>query len=434
MVDNHTVQTQNKFIPLFNKWAFYYDEKRVQSSSVLSSTPTYKCLGTFDTVQGFWGYWNNIHINKLPENSNLRLFKASIPPSVDTAGGKWVISCEKENISKTWLICVLAMIGEQFEGGDQLCGSVLSIGKKGNTISLWTKASDKEYQEMTEREICQFLNVTRENMRFQRHRDSQSKCGKNFSIKLSRSADLTASSLTPDNNTSENNTPDSNTPVPSSPIRTSSNFSSSIIENNDDPYNSPFIDLTTDHKLESPFENYAMRFTKHRPRTQSAEELLRSPPNRLRMTLSEQELTSVETHMDSEEKNVEDFGPRPIRLASSIDSATFHRRWRDAELASKSNNYHLPKLHRRRGIRKPIGKVVLSPRRIQTSTPTFVPPDESQTQVVDFSESKEVTDGATRWLFGIRSSYWLSLVVLFLLLLPSLYYCGLVFAKPEWSL
>jgi len=160
-----------------------------------------------------------------------------------------------------------------------------------------------------------------------------------------------------------------------------------------------------------------VRAAKHRPRTQSAEELL--PGTRLRTTLSEQHLTSI-VQMDSEEKNVEDSGPRPLRLAASIDSATFSRRWRNIELTTKSPNYHLPKLHRRRGgIRKSTDKAIINPRRNQTCTPSFVPTSLPQNQAVDLSEIKEVTD-------EIRVSYRVAFVVLIvvLLLLPSLYYSG----------
>jgi hypothetical protein len=44
--------------------------------------------------QDFWRYWNNIELNRLPLNSNLRLFKKGIRPTWEdpknVQGGKWV--------------------------------------------------------------------------------------------------------------------------------------------------------------------------------------------------------------------------------------------------------------------------------------------------------------------------------------------------------
>jgi len=54
-----------------------------------------KPLGSFNTVQGFWRYWNNIvDPSRFPNDSNLRLFKRGIKPMWEDAsnihGGRWV--------------------------------------------------------------------------------------------------------------------------------------------------------------------------------------------------------------------------------------------------------------------------------------------------------------------------------------------------------
>jgi hypothetical protein len=45
------------------------------------------------------------------------------------SGGKWTYSIPKKDgkklIDDMWLYTVLAMIGENFEAGDQLCGAVI---------------------------------------------------------------------------------------------------------------------------------------------------------------------------------------------------------------------------------------------------------------------------------------------------------------------
>jgi len=180
-------QPQNKVIPLHHQWVFYYEKtsSSVQSLKADKISTTCKPLGSFDTVQGFWGYWNNIHINKLPVNSQLRLFKSTITTSNDdpanVCGGKMVILFGKcENISQNWLICLLTMIGEQFGSCDIICGSVLSIGATKNTISIWIKTNDKNCVEVIQNDLCQCLRITRDKIRFHRHVDQEKKMLQEF--------------------------------------------------------------------------------------------------------------------------------------------------------------------------------------------------------------------------------------------------------------
>lgn len=43
-----------------------------------------------------------------------------------------------------WLYTILAMIGEQFDEGDELCGAVVSIRKNQEKLALWTKTASNE--------------------------------------------------------------------------------------------------------------------------------------------------------------------------------------------------------------------------------------------------------------------------------------------------
>jgi len=146
-------------------------------------------IGTFHTVQGFWNYWNNIHVSKLPENSNLKLMKSSVSPQMEDlpCGGKWVINFDKdENVGQKWLMCVLALIGEQLDTTD-LCGAVLSIGKRVNLISVWIKTTEKKVIHQIEIDLSQFLDISQEKIKFKRHNASEAKT---FTIKLSKSVDI----------------------------------------------------------------------------------------------------------------------------------------------------------------------------------------------------------------------------------------------------
>jgi len=168
--------TTTRCIPLNNSWVFYFEEKQhflkpqthglnPLSSSLPSLLNSSCVLGKFDTVQGFWSYWNNINISKLPSGSQIKLFRCSVSANGDALsnvnGGKWVIPCDKsQNISQFWLLCLLALIGEQLQD-DYVVGSVLTIGAR-NTISIWTSCHSKKCLESTEKDLYRLLNISRE--------------------------------------------------------------------------------------------------------------------------------------------------------------------------------------------------------------------------------------------------------------------------------
>lgn len=70
-----------------------------------------------------------------PENMNGGKFVLSIPKK-DSKSGK---------LDEWWLFTLLAIIGETIdEGGDKVCGAVVSIRKGHDRIALWLKSDEKE--------------------------------------------------------------------------------------------------------------------------------------------------------------------------------------------------------------------------------------------------------------------------------------------------
>ena len=43
------------------------------------------------------------------------------------SGGKWIIRLKKGLASRCWENVILAMLGEQFMVGDEICGAVISV-------------------------------------------------------------------------------------------------------------------------------------------------------------------------------------------------------------------------------------------------------------------------------------------------------------------
>jgi translation initiation factor 4E len=161
----NTVDWQKREIQLESEWTFYFELGQPKGMTKEAYEDNMKTLGSFHTVQDFWRYWNNMaDVTKLPENSNLRLFKYGIRPTwedvANQRGGKYTIICPKEDTMPIWMNLVLSVIGSQFSYMDDVCGVVLSVRAKDNLINLWNKDShDQEKIDTTFQQIKQSCNL-----------------------------------------------------------------------------------------------------------------------------------------------------------------------------------------------------------------------------------------------------------------------------------
>ncbi|XP_042376046.1 eukaryotic translation initiation factor 4E-1-like [Zingiber officinale] len=129
--------------PLEHSWTFWFDN-HVGKSKQVAWGSTIRAVYTFSTAEDFWGVYNNInHPNKLPIGADFHCFKLGIEPKwedpICANGGKWTLSCSKGKVDNLWLNTLLAMIGEQFDHGDEICGAVVNLRAKQEKISIWTK-------------------------------------------------------------------------------------------------------------------------------------------------------------------------------------------------------------------------------------------------------------------------------------------------------
>lgn len=91
--------------------------------------------------------------SKLPGNADFHLFKAGIEPKWEDPecanGGKWsVTSNRKANLENMWLETLMALIGEQFDDADEICGVVASVRQRQDKLALWTKTATNEAAQM----------------------------------------------------------------------------------------------------------------------------------------------------------------------------------------------------------------------------------------------------------------------------------------------
>jgi translation initiation factor 4E len=91
-----------------------------------------KQVGTFSTVEQFWNFY--VHMAKPHElngHADIHLFKDGIKPlwedDANKNGGKWIVRLRKGLASRCWENLILAILGEQFMVGEEICGAVVSI-------------------------------------------------------------------------------------------------------------------------------------------------------------------------------------------------------------------------------------------------------------------------------------------------------------------
>ncbi|KAI9317072.1 translation initiation factor eIF 4e-like domain-containing protein [Dichotomocladium elegans] len=177
--------------PLQNAWTMWFDNPG-KKASVQSWSQNLKEIVTIDTVEDFWGVYNNVaKVNHLESNSNYHFFKKGVRPEwedpANANGGKFSIQFPRnrtgEAINDYWMYLLLAMIGEQFTYENEVCGAVISVRKVFFRLALWVRSSERNnVTETMGRQIKEFLAVPPNlTLEFTPHTDSAAKSQK-FSI------------------------------------------------------------------------------------------------------------------------------------------------------------------------------------------------------------------------------------------------------------
>ncbi|KAK6032045.1 eukaryotic initiation factor 4E, partial [Ostertagia ostertagi] len=94
------------------------------------------------SVEQFWSVYR--HIKRpcdIGEKVDVHFFKKGIKPvwedEANIKGGKWILRLKKGLSSRIWENLLLAMAGEQFLVGDEICGAVCSVRNQEDIVSLW---------------------------------------------------------------------------------------------------------------------------------------------------------------------------------------------------------------------------------------------------------------------------------------------------------
>lgn len=119
-----------------------------KQASVQNYDQNLKPVARFSTVEQFWAlYTHLVRPSELSSQSDFHVFKMGIKPmwedEANRLGGKWVVRLRKGLVARCWENLLMAMLGEQFMVGEEICGAVVSIRFQEDIISVWNKtASD----------------------------------------------------------------------------------------------------------------------------------------------------------------------------------------------------------------------------------------------------------------------------------------------------
>ncbi|KAI5923878.1 translation initiation factor eIF 4e-like domain-containing protein [Camillea tinctor] len=137
--------------PLQNNWTLWFTKP--PSGQGASWNDLLKKVITFNTVEEFWGIYNNIApVSDLAMKSDYHLFKEGVRPEWEDPqnkhGGKWSYQFKDKrsvDINDLWLHTMLAAIGETLEEEEdgEVMGVVVNVRKAFFRIGVWTRTIGK---------------------------------------------------------------------------------------------------------------------------------------------------------------------------------------------------------------------------------------------------------------------------------------------------
>eukprot|EP00808_Paulinella_micropora_P011370 g15837.t1 len=166
---SHTQDLQHKMAqrshPLSTNFTFWSLNKKAAAHAQGNYEDNVKRISSVNTVEQFWRVYSCLERpNSLPNGMEFHFFRDGITPLWEDTnnrnGGKWVVRLKKGMASRCWEDTLLALIGEQFGLGDEICGAVVSTKFQEDVISVWNRtATDTEAMLLIRDTIKQVLGI-----------------------------------------------------------------------------------------------------------------------------------------------------------------------------------------------------------------------------------------------------------------------------------
>mmetsp|Transcript_8559 Transcript_8559/g.15063 ORF Transcript_8559/g.15063 Transcript_8559/m.15063 type:complete len:220 (-) Transcript_8559:568-1227(-) len=137
--------------PLHSAWVLWFMQRPPSGPGRAVGAEDYeksiKPIGKFETVEGFWQIYNHIkRPAQISGATEFHLFRAGVKPiwedPTNQHGGKLTVRIVKGLSSRLWECVLLALIGEQFDAGDDITGAVISLRPNEDVIAVWNKSAD----------------------------------------------------------------------------------------------------------------------------------------------------------------------------------------------------------------------------------------------------------------------------------------------------
>ncbi|KAI3984695.1 hypothetical protein MKX01_039312 [Papaver californicum] len=147
------VAAEKKPNRLDRKWTLWCDNQSKPKQGAAWGSSLRKVF-TFDSVEDFWCLYDQIiKPSKLVGHADFHLFRDGVEPKWEdpecASGGKWSVSCKRASLDSIWLETLMALIGEQFDEGDEICGAVASVRTRQDKVALWTRTASNEATQMS---------------------------------------------------------------------------------------------------------------------------------------------------------------------------------------------------------------------------------------------------------------------------------------------
>ncbi|KAG0275242.1 hypothetical protein BGZ95_009044 [Linnemannia exigua] len=122
-------------------------------------------------VELFARYFNWIEKpHKIENSSDYHLFKDGIKPMwedpANANGGRWIVTLLTKNpelLDRCWMELAYALVGEQLDLGDDICGAVLSRRTKADRLAVWVRDKDNvEAINGIGKRLVKFLDLRKE--------------------------------------------------------------------------------------------------------------------------------------------------------------------------------------------------------------------------------------------------------------------------------
>uniref|UniRef100_A0A8C9JSL4 Eukaryotic translation initiation factor 4E family member 2 n=1 Tax=Panthera tigris altaica TaxID=74533 RepID=A0A8C9JSL4_PANTA len=156
--------------PLQYNYTFWYSRRTPgRPTSSQSYEQNIKQIGTFASVR-ILGFFLP---SSVKPHFNFDAFSL-LQDDANKNGGKWIIRLRKGLASRCWENLILAMLGEQFMVGEEICGAVVSVRFQEDIISIWNKtASDQATTARIRDTLRRVLNLPPNTiMEYKTHTDS----------------------------------------------------------------------------------------------------------------------------------------------------------------------------------------------------------------------------------------------------------------------